>query len=61
MLTPVLKVLLVFGILIIGWEEIHHHALNEKEKKSIQIIEKNVLEDSASSLKAMKLIFFPQS
>lgn len=52
-----MKVLLVLGILIIGWEEIHHFS-NEKEKKSIQIIEKNVIEDNASSLKAIKLIFF---
>lgn len=57
MLTPALKVLLVFGILIIGWEEIHHFS-NEKGKKNIQITEQNVIEVSASSLKAMKLIFF---
>lgn len=53
-LTLVLKDLLGFGTLIISWEGIHHFS-HEKENK-IQIMEKNVTEDSASSLKAIKFI-----
>lgn len=53
-LTFVLKDLLRFGTLIISWEGIHHFS-HEKENK-IQIMEKNVTEDSTSSLKAIKFI-----
>lgn len=54
-LTLLLKYLLGFCTLIISWEDIHHFSY-EKEIKT-QIMEKNVIEDSASNLKAIKFIF----
>lgn len=53
-LTLVVKDLFGFGTLISSWEGIHHFSHENKNK--IQIMEKNVTEDSASSVKAIKFI-----